>query len=298
MKQAEVIRDLEEIARIKQLLLGSAGVFVSELGLHVQLREAAGMERLQVGGMFRSRVDLRRESRSGSWEIRKYRPGDWESLVGPTLRLVHWLADREGVNAQVRGDFEHAVREFRKTGVLQLPERIDSIPDTSLLGRILEPYSDRHGEWDEQNGQDAVRALLSYLDKNPGQPSGWQSLARAYLRLGRYRDSLASLDEAIAIAPYEAEFHWEAALLYVTAVKNAVEPGLQLGLVGDGRTDCNLDAIGCTYGEAHSACNRHLDAVVESDRPDSERYKVRARGILVWCARVAAEGGPDDEHPV
>ena len=131
-----------------------------------------------------------------------------------------------------------------------------------------------------------MRALLSYLDKNPGQPSGWQSLARAYLRLGRYRDSLAALDEAIAIAPHEAEFHWEAALLCVTAVKNAVEPGLQLGLVGDGMTDCNLDAIGFTYEEAHSACNRHLEVVVESDRPDSERHKMRAR-----YPRVVCEGG-------
>ena len=291
MNQAEVIRNLEEIARVKQLMPRTASSFVSELGLHVQFREAAGMERLQVGGMFRSRVDLGRDSHSEPWQIRKYRPGHWESLVAPTLTLVHWLAYREGVTALVRGDFEYAVRYFRETGDLQLPERIESIPDTSFLGRVLDPLSEHRGEWDEKEGQDAEQRLLSFLDKNPGQATVWQALAGVYVGLGRYRASLDSLGKAIAIAPYEAEFHREAALQYVTAVKNAVEPDLQLGLVGKGMTDCNLEAIGCSYEEAHSACKEHLEMVVESKRPDSERYKLRARGILAWCARVNTSDG-------
>ena len=50
--------DREEIARIKYLLLGPAGVFVSELGLHVQLREAAGWGHVPVQGGPEERVPL------------------------------------------------------------------------------------------------------------------------------------------------------------------------------------------------------------------------------------------------
>ncbi len=183
----------------------------------------------------------------------------------------------------VKGDFEYAIRRFRQMGDLQLPERVDSIPSTSILGRLLEPFSDQHGEWEEEVGWDAEGKLLAFLDKNPGQPAVWQSLARVYVRLERYKDAVASMDEAIALAPYEAEFHWEAALVYVTAVENAVEPNLQLGLVGKGMADCNLGALSCSYEEARSSCITHLEGVVGSSRPDSERYRLRARSVLAWC---------------
>lgn len=284
MVSSDLIQQLYEIANIKRFMPARASTFFSELGLYVQMRETSGMARLQAGGRFRSRIDLWRESHTDPWQVKKYRTGDWERLVEPTHRLAHWLGVREAVTLAVRADFEYAVRTFRSTGELELPERLDSIPDDSILGRLLEPYSEAHGSWDEAKGLDAERELLRYLEVNPGHASAWQALMRTYRHLDRYSKSLAAINEAIRLAPYEAEFHREAAFIYVTALKNAVDPDLQLGLLGRAMMDCTLKALECSYQDARVSCVRHLGTVLESKRPDSERLKREARWMFDWCA--------------
>ena len=247
MVSSDLIQQLYEIANIKRFMPTRASTFFSELGLYVQIRETSGMARLQAGGRFRSRIDLWRETHTDPWQVKKYRAGDWERLVEPTHRLAHWLGMREAVTLAVRADFEYAVRTFRSTGELELPERLDSIPDDSILGRILEPYSEAHGSWDEAKGLDAERELLRFLEVNPGHAPARQALMRTYRHLDRYSQSLAAINEAIRLAPYEAEFHREAAFVYITALKNAVDPDLQLGLLGRAMTDCTLKTLECSY---------------------------------------------------
>ena len=184
----------------------------------------------------------------------------------------------------VKDDFEYAIRTFHSTGELELPERIDSISDDSIFARHMEPYSEVHGPWDHAKGLGAERALLRYLEVNPGHAPAWQALMRTCIQLGRYTHSLAAINEAISIAPYEAEFHREAALVYITALKNASEPNLQLGILGLAQTNCTLEALECSYEEARASCVRHLTTVVESKRPDAERYKRESLWMLKWCA--------------
>ena len=281
---AEIIQRLDEIANIKWLLPPSARVFANELGLYVQMREASGMAILKAGGRFRSRIELRRGSYSEPWRVKKYRPGDWVGLVEPTQRLVHWLAVRGAVLRAVKDDFEYAIRTFHSTGELELPERIDSIPDDSILGRHMEPYSDVHGPWDHVKGLGAESELLRYLEVNPGHAPAWQALMRTCIQLGRYPQSIAAINRAISIAPYEAEFHREAALVYITALKNASEPNLQMGILGPAQTHCTLEALQCSHEEARVSCIRHLTMVLESKRPDSGHYKRESLWLLEWCA--------------
>ena len=286
MVSSDLIQQLYEIANIKRFMPTRVRIFFNELGLHVQMRETSGMESLKAGGRFRSRIDLWRERHTEPWEVKKYRPGDWEGLVEPTYRLAHWLGVREAVTSAVKADFEYAVRTFRSTGELELPERLDSIPDDSILGRLLEPYSEVHGSLNEAKGLDAERELLRYLEINPGHAAAWQALMRIYIHLARYSQPLAAISEAINLAPYEAEFHREAAFIYVTALKNAVDPSLRLGLPGRAMTDCTLNALDCSYEEARASCIRHLTTVLESNRPDSERYKRDSRWMVDWCAAI------------
>ena len=283
MASAELIENLEEIARIKKGLSASSGGWCSELGLHVQMREAAGMVRLQAGGKFRSRIDLWRESPTDSWQVRRYRSGDWELLVEPTLRLVTWLAVRGSVTSMVKGDFKYAVKIFRSTGELELPERLDSFPDDSILGRLLEPFSESHGDWDDTKARGVERELLRYLEVNPRHIAAWQALMRIYILQSRYNESLTALDKAISIAPFETEFYYEAALIYFTAVKNAVRAEPTTGVTGRTLMDCSLDALEFSYEEARAACVKHLKMVLRSKRPDSRRLKKEAGWMLGWC---------------
>lgn len=260
-----------------------ARAFSNELGLYVQMREASGMTSLKAGGKFRSRIHLWRESRTEPWEIKKYRPGDWERLVEPTLGLANWLAMRGGITAIVKGDFDYAIKVFHVTGKLELPERLDSIPANSYLDRLLEPYSDAHGDWDYDKARDLERDLLRILEGNPGLAPAWQALTKAYSHLERHQESLNALDRAINIAPYEMEFRWEAAVIYLTALDNAVESNLRLGLQDQFTMGCTLDSLGCGYEEARILCIRHLTAVLNSNRPSSESYKDISRWMFELC---------------
>ena len=285
---AELIQNLEEIARIKESLPARSRRWCSELGLFVQMREAAGMARLQAGGKFRSRINLWRDSSTASWQIKKYRPGEWETLVEPTLKLAKWLGPRGAVTELVKDDFEYAIKASHNTPRLELPERIDSIPDNSILGRILGSFSQSPRDWDDTKAQDVERGLLRYLEVNPRHAAAWQALTRVYLLQGRCEEFLTAINEAIKITPFETEFRWDAALIYITAIKNAVEPGLQLGLLGQAMRDCSLDALQCSYEEARATCINHLRMILESMRPDSKRYKEEARWMIDWCMKNPA----------
>ena len=279
---------LEEIARIKQLLPTRARVFCNELGLYVQLHEASRIARLKAGGKFRSRIDLWRESHAEPWRIKKYRPCGWEHLVEPTLKLVNWLAVRGSISIMVKDDFEYATKAFHNTGRLELPERLDSIPIDSILGRLLEPFSETPRDWDDAKAQDVERGLLRYLDVNLGHAAAWQALTRVYLRQGRHKEYFAAINMAINIAPFETEFHWDAASIYIIAINNAMEPSLQLELLDQAMRDCNLDALQCSYEEVRATCINHLRIVLESNRPDSKRYKEEARWRIAWCMGIPA----------
>ena len=123
MASAELIQNLEEIAKIKKELPYRSRGWCSELGLYVQMREARGMARLQAGGQFRSRIDLWRESPNDSWQVRKYRPGEWERLVEPSLELARWLKVRGGLPKRAKKKFQYAIKSFSNSGNLVLPER-------------------------------------------------------------------------------------------------------------------------------------------------------------------------------
>ena len=247
------------------------------------MREAGGMARLQAGGKFRSKIDLWRDSPGNPWQAKKYRPGDWEDLVEPTLELAKWLEVRGSVTLLVKGDFHYAIKAFSNTGELELPERLDSIPDDSPLGLLLKPFSKRPGDWDKTMSQDVETKLRSYLDVNPGQAAAWQALTRVYILLDRYRESLIALNKAISIAPYEAEFHFDAAMIRITSVKDAVEPRPQLEVSSSAMTGRNLDELQRSYEENRATCINHLKKVLKSSLPDSKQYKEKARRMLDWC---------------
>ena len=288
MVSADLIQKLEEIARIKKALPARAQAWCNELGLFVQMRDPSGMASLQAGGKFRSRINLWRDYSTDSWQVKKYRPGEWETLVEPTLILAKWLAPRGAVTELVKDDFEYAIKIFHNTRRLELPERADSIPDNSTLGRILESFSEPPRDWGDTKAQEVQRGLLRYLEVNPGHAAAWQALTRVYLLQGRYEEFLTAINEAINIAPFETEFRWDAASIYITAIKNAVEPGLQLGLLGHGMNDCSLEALQCSYEEARATCINHLRTILESMRPDSKRHKEEARRVIDWCMKNPA----------
>ena len=280
---AELIQNLEEIAKIKKGLPARSRGYCSELGLYVQMREAGGMARLQAGGKFRSRINLWRDSPTDFWQVKKYRTGDWESLVEPTLELAEWLEARGGVTSRVKGDFRYSIKGFRSTGELELPERLESFQDDSVLGCLLNSYPEVHGDWDDATAWRLEKELLEYLEANPRHAAAWQALMRMYDIRSRYKEALTALDKAISIAPFETDFFYEAALLYFTAIENAVETNPSRRITGNALTDCSLDALDSSYEEARATCIKYLTNVLESKRPDSKRYKQRVGQLLGWC---------------
>ena len=196
---AELIQNLEKIARIKESLPKRSRGWCNELGLFVQMREAAGMARLQAGGKFRSKIDLWRDSPTESWQVKKYRPGDWEELAEPTLKLAKWLAPRGGLANTVENDFQYAINTFRYTGSLNLPQGIESFRPESALGCIVNMYAGGSQTLDDSVWQDARESIERYIRENPDHAAGWHALSRAYELQGRFGDSLDALDRAISV---------------------------------------------------------------------------------------------------
>ena len=127
----ELIDDLVRIGTLKSRYpFRERGKF-NELGLFVQMKSLKGMTSLKAGGKFISRINLYQQREGEKWEVKKYKPGEWERSVKPTLELAEWLHKWEGMwDAPLGGsiaklDFREAVEGFKKTGVLKLSSTAD-----------------------------------------------------------------------------------------------------------------------------------------------------------------------------
>ena len=120
-----LLQELELIGKIKNLLPFNQSGWCNILDLHVQLREAGNMARLQAGGEFHSQIDAWRDYSSDEsiveWKIKKYNPGDWEKLVHPTRDIAMWLVERGGLAEEYANSFNRAIQVFKKEGHLELP---------------------------------------------------------------------------------------------------------------------------------------------------------------------------------
>lgn len=166
----ELIEDLVEIGRLQNDSPSSLeGGKHSDLGLHVQMHSRMGMTSLKAGGRFFSKVELSQERPGDNWRVRKYKPGDWERLIKPTLEYAKWVHrliwEQEAMNEQAapleagNGDsndsydawlflaknhllLSHfasarlAIDQFKRTGVLTLPhlEDLDWIKTVTGIG--------------------------------------------------------------------------------------------------------------------------------------------------------------------
>jgi hypothetical protein len=124
---------LEIIGTIKNTLPFNQRGWCNILDLYVQLREAANVERLEAGDdMYHSKIDAWREgfpSESGlAWKVRRYKPGDWEKLVNPTLEIANWLSTYGGLPEEHGEAFNRAIQVFKKEGHLELPDKGTASP--------------------------------------------------------------------------------------------------------------------------------------------------------------------------
>ena len=267
MLPTEDIQALERIAMLKDSLPASARGFCSELGLHVQLRQARGAARLQAGGKFRSRIDLRKEAPTQAWQVKKYRPGDWQNLIAPTLALVAWLEARGGVPGDARSEFQQAIQRFRDSGHLILPRGIASFTVESELGGIA-----RQGDSD-----DTVMELRSYIRDNPSHAAAWQALCHLFSRQRSYGASLHAIQQALALMPDEAEFHIDAAGLYFTAIANSVGGSALYGFLPNFSGACTLSDLECKYDDSRRLLMKHLESSSRSLSPRSPNHEAREK---------------------
>ena len=118
-----LVARIADIAEVKKALPFNQRGWINELGLHVQLRELAGVARLEAGsrGAMSATLDAWREDPFGDWEVKKYERGDWERLVEPTLRLAEWIYSQGGLNVDIEPMYRSAVSQFEATGTFDLP---------------------------------------------------------------------------------------------------------------------------------------------------------------------------------
>lgn len=115
-----LFEQLKRIAQVEDSLPPSQWGSCYALGLHVEYQVLPGRiraETLRAGSRTVSYLECERPYLlGGDWEIIKYEPGEWETLVQPTLRLAEWLADGGGLYQECETTYLSAIEEFVQTG--------------------------------------------------------------------------------------------------------------------------------------------------------------------------------------
>ncbi len=130
MVSQDTIGMLLGIGSLKRLMPFELRGWCNELGLFVQMHETRGWTSIKAGGKFIAKVHLLQErlgsGKYSSWQVKKYKPGDWEALVEPTYQLTCWVWEQNEMgNPSMASELEAAVEGFRLTGRLELPEGAD-----------------------------------------------------------------------------------------------------------------------------------------------------------------------------
>ncbi len=125
-KLRDLIGDLHLIGVSKDSLPFKERNWCNALGLYVQYRDldryTHGVDGVWVkaGGKYRVKIEGWTDY-DKLWEIKKYKPGNWEALVKPTLQIVKWLCSYGGLRIEDQEEFKRAIEGFRKDGKLELP---------------------------------------------------------------------------------------------------------------------------------------------------------------------------------
>ena len=121
-----ILQDLQLIGEMKNDLPLSEQHWCDALGLRVWRRNldrySHGVDGvwIKVGGRFDTKIEAWTD-RNKFWDIKKYKRGNWETLIQPTMQITLWLRDHGGVPTEDREDFQKAIQLFRRTGKLHLP---------------------------------------------------------------------------------------------------------------------------------------------------------------------------------
>ena len=104
----------------------------NELGCYVQrtgdsepgegLQLSDGNIRVQAGSQGTVFGEILSIDGGLSWLKVKWSPGEWESLIEPTSYLARWLVRQDGLSEENQDIYWGAVRQFRDTGEITLPD--------------------------------------------------------------------------------------------------------------------------------------------------------------------------------
>jgi len=117
-----LLEKLQHTGSIRNTLRLSQRGWCNRLRLFVQLWEAGGVKRLQAGGQLHTQTDAWLDRpHDADWRVKRYKPGDWEKLVDPTLDIASWISKSGGLPEEYRHSFDGAIEVFRKGDHLELP---------------------------------------------------------------------------------------------------------------------------------------------------------------------------------
>lgn len=222
-----VVTALEKIGLIKNALPRYAKGDVNRFGLFVQLREMNGMARLQAGGRFRSSIDLWRDAVGKPWSLKKYRPGEWEAQVEPTLeqsiRLSPTNVAYRDHHVQLSGLAGKAIGQAFGP-VLQEPLSAEWV---SRFGNTVCDYGTPNSLVAGREIIDVLREELALVHNyvfdlqlklalcdTSDSPLLWETLAKT---LEGHRQRLSAFHRAQELAPNDSCTNLQVAMLYFFA---------------------------------------------------------------------------------
>lgn len=121
----ELLADLHKIGMYRDGIPSSQQGWCNVLGLYVWYRGldkyTHGVEGvwLKAGSKYRTQFEGWTDYKD-EWDIKKYKQGEWEKLVKPTLQIAKWLYDRGGLKLEEEAEFREAIDIFKKEGKLNL----------------------------------------------------------------------------------------------------------------------------------------------------------------------------------
>ena len=123
----ELLEDIRAIGELKNGLPFNQQHWCDVLGLHVWYRDldryTHGVDGVWVkaGGKYSTKIEGWTDLKK-SWDVKKYKHGNWEALVRPTLEIARWLSYHDGLKIEDREAFLKSIDFFKKSGKLNLPQ--------------------------------------------------------------------------------------------------------------------------------------------------------------------------------
>ena len=155
----------------------------------------------------------------------------WEKYIPATLPPENWSAQiptKEKLDEKIKVDRYNIMQVLFEKELERLQNQLQKEPNNPSIYNSLGVIYGKSGIW-----ENALKSFSLAIEKSPNYASAYNNIGNIYYRMGKYNEALESYEKSAELDPNDGGIHYNIALTYIKLANekkahNAMEEAIKL----------------------------------------------------------------------